>query len=414
MNTNSVISKKFVDSNAYNLTGIRNAIEELDSLGVDTSNLNEDYYKVPLEGMDLSKYEKEHPKKGKVVSKHTIIIDSRQRDYSLYPTPSYYQVELMEPHRNVERIELIAAMMPKTCYNINSENNLILLTINGLQQALYLTPGQYLIGSNIQGNVNYQANGTGVFTGLMSELENTLNTHTNSGNNFNVFLATAPSSSGGTGVNAAILNRIIITNSSVSFSIDFTNTGYISGSPFRVLGFYKQIYTSNTSNVIYGSDDLGTCTQSNLNNGTTHTISIASLVGIFDYDLKDDPQYLIMQLDFGNRSAERVESIDVATNQKFAMVIYDANEPDNIQNYNYTTTTNGNVQIGFSRPAGRLKALKGSDFDKKVLEFSPPITLENFTISFFKYDNTPYDFNNREHLLTFELDVADYDPTYRY
>jgi hypothetical protein len=67
-----------------------------------------------------------------------------------------------------------------------------------------------------------------------------------------------------------------------------------------------------------------------------------------------------------------------------------------------------------SRPPGRLKALKGSDFDKKVLEFTPPITLENFTISFFKYDNTPYEFNNREHLLSFELDVADYDPTYRY
>ena len=37
-----------------------------------------------------------------------------------------------------------------------------------------------------------------------------------------------------------------------------------------------------------------------------------------------------MQLDFGNKSAERIESTDIATNQKFAVIIYDANEPDNI------------------------------------------------------------------------------------
>ena len=52
------------------------------------------------------------------------------------------------------------------------------------------------------------------------------------------------------------------------------------------------------------------------------------MVSVFDYDLKDDPKYLIMQLDFGNISAQRAESIDIATNQKFAMIIYDANDPD--------------------------------------------------------------------------------------
>ena len=210
-----------------------------------------------------------------------------------------------------------------------------------------------------------------------------------------------------------LLNRIVITNN-IPFSIDFTNTGYTSDSPFRVLGFYKQVYTSSGNNKIYGTDNNGTCTQNDLNTPNIHTISVQSLVSVFDYDLKDDAQYLIMQLDFGNRSAERIEAIDIATNQKFAIIIFDSNEPDNIQNYNITTDTLNPVQIGISRPPGRLKALKGSDFDKKILDFTPPITLENFTISFLKYDNTPYNFHNREHLLSFELDVADYDPTYRY
>ena len=138
------------------------------------------------------------------------------------------------------------------------------------------------------------------------------------------------------------------------------------------------------------------------------------MVAVFDYDLKDDTQYLIMELEFGNKSAERIESLDIATNQKFAVIIYDSNDPDNIQNYNSTSTVDSAIQLGFSRPAGRLKALKGSDFDKKIVIFDPPITLENFRITFYKYDNTEYNFHNREHLLTFELDVADYDPNYRY
>jgi hypothetical protein len=393
---------------------IEAAIKRLEQLGVDPSDLHQDYYKIPLENIDLNKIEKELPKRSKVISKHNIIVDSRQRDYSIYPTPSTYLVNLSEPHRNVERIELIAAMMPKTEYNINSENNLLIVTIGGLTQQLTLTTGQYLIGSNVHGNINYKANGSVVFTGILAELQRVLNLHTNSAQNFNVFLVTTPESSGGTGTNASILNRIAITNSSVAFTIDFTNQYYSSGSPFRVLGFYKQVYTSSITNVIYGTDDTGTCTQKNLNDQTTHTITIQSLVSVFDYDLKDDPQYLIMELEFGNKSAERVESLDIATNQKFAVIIYDSNDPDNIQNYNTTTNDNNEIQLGFSRPAGRLKALKGSDFDKKIVTFDPPITLENFKITFYKYNNTYYNFNNREHLLTFELDVADYNSNYRY
>ena len=389
-------------------------MERLQQLGVDTTDLHQDYYKIPMGNIDLTKIEKQLPKKSKVVNKHNLIIDSRQRDYSIYPDPNNYLINLSDSHRNVERLELVAAMLPKTEYNINSDNNLILLTINGLTQQMILTPGQYLIGSNVPGNVNYTTNGNTVLTGVLAEVKRVLNTHVNSNNDFNVFLATKPGTLGGTGSNSSVLNRIVITNSSVAFTIDFTNQNYTLGSPFRVLGFYKQIYNSSTNNIIYGTDSSGNCTQTDLNNTTLFTIPINSIVSVFDYNLKDDPQYLIMQLEFGNKVAERIESTDIATNQKFAIIIYDANEPDNIQTFNSTTSVSGSIQISTSRPPGRLKALKGTDFDKKIVTFNPPITLENFKISFYKYDNTYYDFHNREHLLTFDLDVADYDPKYRY
>jgi hypothetical protein len=304
-------------------------------------------------------------------------------------------------------------MVPKTEYNINSDNNLMLVTINGLTQQLVLTPGQYLIGSNVTGNVNYIANGAAVTNGLLAEVQRVLNLHTFSNNAFNVFLVTT-SGPNGTGLNASVLNRIAITNTSIQFTIDFTNQNYSSGSPFRVLGFYKQVYTSSVGNSIYGTDDIGTCTPDNLKNGTTFSLTVQSIVSVFDYNLKDDPQYLIMELEFGNRVAERIESTDIATNQKFAIIIYDANEPDNLQTFNSTSVSTNGIQISTSRPPGRLKALKGTDFDKKIVTFNPPITLENLKFSFYKYNNELYNFNNREHMLTFEIDTADYDPNYRY
>jgi hypothetical protein len=388
---------------------IHDAVLRLEQLGVDTSDIYQDYYKIPLENIDLQKIEKKEPKNEKKISKHTVIIDSRNRNYSIYPNPNKYLIELMEPHRNVERIELIAVMLPKTEYNINSDNNLLLVTINGIQEELYLNQGQYVIGSNVLGSPNYITNGTPVVSGLLAELKYTLNKHTQSNSSFNVFLATLPNVQNGTGLHASVLNRIVIT-CNYDFSIDFTNTNYLSSSPYHVLGFNCAVYNSGNA-VIYGHDNLGSCSSVEFENGTKHTITIPSLSGDYDYDLMDDPKYTIMELEFGNRSANRIESTDISSNQKFAVIIYDANEPDNIETYNSSTTF---VQAAVSRRPGRLKALKGSDFDKKIITFDPPITLENFKITFYKYDNSLYDFHNRDHMLSFELDVADFDPKYRY
>ena len=398
----------------YDFT-VQDAIQRLSELGVD---IETDYYKIPTENTDLVKIEKEIPKKTKIVSKHTLIIDSRQRDYTLYPTPSDYLIDLSEPHRNVERIELIAAMLPKTEYNINSENNLLIVTISGVTKQVYLTEGQYIIGSNVYGDPNFLANGTNTqMWGLIGEVKRALN-EAFSPINFDVFLVTAPSPtdpfypSTGTGRNASVLNRIAITCES-PFLIDFTNNNYKNGSPFRVLGYQKQIYISNTTNYIYGSSDSGLCSTSNLELDAPYQITTHSILSEYDYNLLDDPKYIIMELEFGNKVGERVESTDIATNRKFAVVIYDANDPDNIQTYN-SSNSSSNVKIQVDRRPGKLKALKGSDFDKKILVFSPPIILDNFKISFYKYDNTYYNFHNREHMLTFEADVADFDPNYRY
>lgn len=390
-------------------------VDILKNLGIDVTKLHQDYYKIPLENVNLKKIENSLPKTSKVTSKHTLVIDSRQRDYVLYPNSNSYMVEPYFPHRSVERLELIAVMLPKTEYNINSENNLLLVNINGIQDICRLTPGQYVLGGNICGNPNYKSDGTEVNWGLLNEIKVKLRTIDTG---FNVFLVTAPPPKG-TGNNASVLNRICITHGSLPFSIDFRNinlngNSFSSGSPFRILGFNKTIYDSqNGINKIYGSSNTGVCTSSQLLSETEHTITIHSIVSDYDYNLSDDPNYIIMQLEIDNNGTERVESADIATNQSFAVVLYDSNTPDTIQTYNSSSATD-NVTLKVDRNPGLLKSLKGTDFDKKVVTFAPSTSIENIKVSFFKYDNTPYNFHNRENLLIFEIDVADHDSKYLY
>jgi len=55
-------------------------------------------------------------------AKH-LVIDSRDRDYLLYPNSNYYRVEIPQEWKDVTSIELTLAQIPNTFYNISSTNN---------------------------------------------------------------------------------------------------------------------------------------------------------------------------------------------------------------------------------------------------------------------------------------------------
>ena len=63
-----------------------------------------------------------HPADKPIVSKHIFAIDSRQRDYNQYPNANNYNIHIPERYRNVTSIELKAAMLPRSEYNVNSAN----------------------------------------------------------------------------------------------------------------------------------------------------------------------------------------------------------------------------------------------------------------------------------------------------
>lgn len=63
-----------------------------------------------------------HPSEKPIISKHIFAIDSRQRDYKQYPHANNYNIPIPERYRNVTSIELKAAMLPRTEYNVHSSN----------------------------------------------------------------------------------------------------------------------------------------------------------------------------------------------------------------------------------------------------------------------------------------------------
>lgn len=364
-----------------------------------------DYFKIHTEKLDLTKIEIKQKDSKKITTNHNLVIASVQRDYSLYNYPNDYFIDLAQPYRNVEKMELIAVMLPKTEYNVNTNNNVIKIKIGSANyQYLRLTPGQYTIGSNIHGE-SYKTNGLKPVSGLIGELNSKLNTI----GNFNVILCTRPPPEG-TGNNASLLNRISIINTdNTSFTIDFTFTN----SAYQLLGYQKDILQSNNTTAIYGYSD-GTCTPDALSGGTINTLSDTNITSIHDYNLADDINYIIMELTVGKVQMPRNESIDKNINNTFCVVLYDANDPDTIENTNITKIGTNDVQVLNSRKPGRLKALKGTDFDKKILTFDPPQIIENLGLKFYKYNNEPYDFHNREHLLLFDITTVDFDTRYKY
>ena len=66
-----------------------------------------------------------HPADKPIISKHIFAVDSRQRNYNFYPHANNYNISIPDRYRNVTSIELKAAMLPRTEYNVNGSNKYI-------------------------------------------------------------------------------------------------------------------------------------------------------------------------------------------------------------------------------------------------------------------------------------------------
>lgn len=145
--------------------------------------------------------------------------------------------------------------------------------------------------------------------------------------------------------------------------------------------------------------------------------------GPFDYNLKNDPDYVIMTMQFNHHKMDRIKSQDDGLNETFAALLFDNNNPETLHDLSAATPAGSIVSVGgvqylqgptgkgtFWRDAGAVKPIKGYDFDTKKLVFTTPIaSISNLTVQFTKFGyksgGVPlfYNMEGREHVLLFEF-----------
>lgn len=457
-------------------------------------------------GEFMKAFKASHPTEKVSDERHIFVIDSRQRDCKLYPSPSFYRIPVGDIYKNVNSIELMGCMLPKTSYNVHSSNNnidfnigdsvtfinvidsgsgytsapsvfiaspsgggvqatatanidpiksnIVSITINipgsgysqslapiiiigppntnggvqatavasvGITYTATLRVGQYTLGGNPEPGVTTEP------SGLVNEIQNSLNYAVNGGvydpsstSPFAVRVVSQyptldanPGSPDAFQTNACQFNRLQITNvNSDPWELLWCSGKHSEQNARAILGFpwLDQINPTLTTAINVAGGEL-------IPEGMTYR-------GDYDYDLQEDPKYAILRFwALSDENFERVESKSGGgIDRAFATLIFDANNADvytdlsgteeDVAGVNYLV---GDVAKGpFWKPAGPLKALKGHDFDKKYLEFSPPIgKLSSLNIAFTKFGVEPggvpnmYDFEGRDHLLIFSFSSTD-------
>ncbi len=132
-----------------------------------------------------------------------------------------------------------------------------------------------------------------------------------------------------------------------------------------------------------------------------------------NYDLTNSPLYCILSFGEYTSDGDRIESTNSVLDKSFATLVFDANtpdvvfrEPENVPSPPGQGPSNWSTII--NKP-GMLKAIKGGDFDSKILSFGPaPLAeLSGITICFRKFNGDLIDFHGREHLLIFQIGAND-------
>ncbi|AGE59592.1 hypothetical protein ATCVOR07043_989R [Acanthocystis turfacea Chlorella virus OR0704.3] len=80
---------------------------------------------------------------------HTLVIDSRDRDFSAYPSPGYYKLTLPKTYYNVTNARLISAEIPLSFYQFSSAmgNTTFDILIGSTTYTITITDGNYSFAS---------------------------------------------------------------------------------------------------------------------------------------------------------------------------------------------------------------------------------------------------------------------------
>lgn len=441
-----------------------------------------------------------HPKNEVRTGTRMFVLDSRQRNCNIYPSPSKYRMPIPQVFKNVTSIELAGCIIPKSSYNVHTTNNKIDFSIGDtvteiriINQGTKYTSAPNITITNPDSGTTATATSTISASGTVNSITIVIpGTGYRRSNPPNVYIDPP----GGTGIKATAIatvgtlytatlrpaNYTIGSNpipgttvlptdllleiqNSMNYAVNGGAYDPVSTGPFvaRLVSQYplltatpgtpdafdtngckfNRVQITNTNSDHW---ELLWCSGPNKSSNLRRTIGFpwndisepiatplvdpgggpiipagTTIKGFFDYDLLDYPEYII--LNFWASSEEKFERIlsvpGHGLNRAFATLIYDANTPNNLLDITgNTTSTVGGVEYlegalskgTFYRAPGNVKPLKGYDFDKKYLEFNPPIAkLSNLNIDFTKFGvqaggaPNPYNFQGDDHLLIFKI-----------
>ena len=86
-----------------------------------------------------------------------VYVDSTNRDTTIYPDGSSYTLHLTDVVKNVSRVDLVAAKVPNTLYNLTSGSNVLTYTGISTVSNVFLDPGFYS-GYGIQAELTNSSN----------------------------------------------------------------------------------------------------------------------------------------------------------------------------------------------------------------------------------------------------------------
>lgn len=83
------------------------------------------------------------------VRKIRLVVDSRERNLTLFPNPNKYEINLMDFIPNVSSIKMVSSTFPFSAYLINKNNNTIHFEVSGISYASQMEMGDYASGSEL-------------------------------------------------------------------------------------------------------------------------------------------------------------------------------------------------------------------------------------------------------------------------
>jgi hypothetical protein len=106
------------------------------------NQVDQSYQKKPILFPDFDPSDRAtHPVDKVTVPEKTFVVDSRSRNCSIFPSPSYYRIDLGEVYKNITSIELKGSIIPRSSYNVHSTNKFIDFSIGSSVTEIKLKSG---------------------------------------------------------------------------------------------------------------------------------------------------------------------------------------------------------------------------------------------------------------------------------